>query len=258
MGERAKPQNNAPMSRSQRHHNHPHPYRWVWTVVILLLGLLAVGGVWWHGHQQSAFQAYPIRGVSVDQDDGYIDFHQLQQSNLKFVYLKSTSGASYLDDNFLPNYQRVSGTTLQVGIYQEFSFSSSAERQYQYLVSQVGQQSGNLPIAIHITMDDQTSQATPDYQKQGQKLARLVSLLTERYGQGCIIWASPTIQKRLVTPYVTNTKRWLVMDKLKRQGSQVKFMQYTGNDKLKVAGKKTDLTVSVFNGTKADWKEEVN
>lgn len=260
MGVTTEPKNVAPVSRRQRfdHQRQHGRHRWVVTVVILLLGMLAVGGVWWHSHQQSVLKAYPIRGVSIDQDDGYIDFHQLQSAGVKFVYLKATSGASYIDDNFSSNYERVSGTTLQVGIYEEFSFSSSAEQQYRYMVSQIGQQSGNLPIAIHITDYGKYASNPPNYDKQGRKLARLVELLSERYGQGCIIWAGPQIQKKLVMSHTPGTKRWTITDQLKRQSSQVKFMQYTGNEKLEVGGKKTDLVISVFNGSRKEWKEEVN
>lgn len=222
-------------------------------VIIVFSGLLI-----WHANQQSVLKAYPVKGVSVTQDDGYLDFHQLQGAGIKFVYLRSTSGASYLDDDFLSNYQRAAGTTLQVGIYQEFSFDKSAQQQYQYMVSQIGQQSGNLPIAIHVAYYDKYDADNMDYAKQGARLATLVNLLSERYGQGCIVWAAPQLQKKMVDPYVGDVKRWTVLSKLKRQNPRVKFMQYTGHEEIKVAGKRSDLTVSVFNGSKKEWKEEVN
>lgn len=245
-------------SRLNKHAKHKHRFNWKKWLPILVVILLVGGGVWWHETRPSPLKDFPVRGVSVDQDDGYVDFHQLQSSGIKFVYLKSTSGASYLDDDFIQNYERAAGTTMQVGVYEEYSFTSSAEQQYKYMVGQIGQQSGSLPIAIQITYYGNYADNPPNAEKQGKKLAKLINLLDARYGQGCIVWTSPTIQKQMVSPYVHYTKLWTSLNKLKHQNSMVKFIQYTGDEKVKIGGKKTDLTVSVFNGSKKEWKEEVN
>ncbi|WP_137597298.1 GH25 family lysozyme [Paucilactobacillus kaifaensis] len=238
--------------RSDRHHSRK--YRWLGVLAGIIV-VCIIGGLIWHNHHQSALNAYAVRGVSVSQDDGYIDFHQLQNDKIKFAYLKSTSGASYMDDSFIDNYQRISGSNLQVGIYQQFSFSSSAKSQFHYFVSQVKQQSGNLPIAIQVSYYGKYANNPPDARKQGKKLALLAELLSEHYGQGCIIWATPTVQKELVDPNLPQAKKWMVLPKLKRQGKSVFFMQYTGHQKLEIDGVKTDVTQSVFNGSLKEWNE---
>jgi hypothetical protein len=86
-------------TRSSRH-KQPKRHHYFGWVLIGVFVLALIGFFGWHSHRQSALQNYPVRGVSVSQDDGYIDFHQLQSAKLKFVYLKGTSGASYLDDRF--------------------------------------------------------------------------------------------------------------------------------------------------------------
>lgn len=238
--------------RSDRHRRKKHR----WLILTTLCLVLVVGGLLvWRSQQQSALNAYAVKGVSVSQDDGYIDFHQLQQQKIKFAYLKSTSGSSYLDDNFIDNYQRITGSNLQIGIYQEFSFTSSAKSQFQYMVSQVKQQSGNLPIVIQVTYYGKYAQTPPNAKKQGAKLAELAELLSEHYGQGVIIWATPAIQKDLVTPYLPQTKQWLTLERLHRQNDKVFFMQYTGREKLFVDGVKTDLSQSVYNGSLKEWNE---
>ncbi|BAP85198.1 lysozyme [Paucilactobacillus hokkaidonensis JCM 18461] len=239
--------------RSNRHNYKKHP--WIILVIVLLV-LGGAGGLIWHNHHQSALNSYAVRGVSVNQADGYVDFHQLQSQKIKFAYLKATSGASYLDDDFIDNYQRISGSNLQVGIYQQFSFTSSAKSQFRYLVSQVQQQSGNLPIAIQVTYYGKYADTPPNAKKQGQKLAELAELLSEHYGQGCIIWATPAVQRDIVDSYLPQNKKWSVPTKLKRQGKDVMFIQYTGHQKLEVDGVRTDLTQSVFNGSLKQWNEQ--
>lgn len=242
-------------TRSSRHKQPKRQHYFGWVLVgVFVLALIGFFG--WHSHRQSALQNYPVRGVSVSQDDGYIDFHQLQSAKLKFVYLKGTSGASYLDDRFNDGYQRAIGTQMQVGVYQEFSFTSSAEKQYKYFVQQIGANTGNLPIAIHVTYYGKYAQQAPDARTQGKKLAQLIRLLSERYGQNCIVWTTPAIQNKIVTPYVAHAKSWLIMPKLKRSGDRITFMQYTGNEELKVNGQKVDLIQSVFNGTKKEWEDQ--
>lgn len=241
-------------SRSKRRSQFSdHHFHWGWLILVLII--VAGLGIWtWHNHRTSALKSYPVRGVTISQDDGYLDFHELQDAKLKFVYLKGTSGASYTDDSFNDNYARAIGTTMQVGVYQDFSFTSSAEKQYEYFISQVKQNSGNLPIAIHVTYYGDSADHKMDNDKQGKKLAKLVSLLASHYGQGVVVWTTPEIQRKIVSPHVHYAKRWLIMSRLKRS-TDATFMEYTGRDKLTVNGQKMDLTQVVYNDSLKSWKD---
>lgn len=231
-----------------------HPRRIVWIILVLVI-ILAGAGYFWHVHRSSSLSTYPVRGAMITQDDGYVDFQQLKDSGLKFVYLKATSGARYKDDEFEDNYNRISGSGLETGIYHEFSFTSSAKEQYDYIVSQVKKESGTLPIAIHVTYYEGSR---PNVKTQGKKLAQLMKMLASHYDQECIVWASPSIQKALVNPYVTHSKRMLTTTELTSKNTDVKFIQYVGKDKLEINKQTSNLLPAIYNGNVKSWKQYIN
>lgn len=234
-------------SKPKKSHRHRN------ILITLLISLILIGGgsYFWYVHRSSSISSYQVRGAMITQDDGYVDFQQLQDSGIKFVYLKATSGASYKDDQFENNYNRVSGSDVQVGIYHDFSFTTSAKEQYEYIVSQIKKESGTLPIVVHVTY---YQGKTPNTDTQGKKLARLLKMLANHYDQDCIVWASPSIQKQMVDPFVTKSKRMLTIDKLHSKRSDVKFIQYVGKDKLMINRKSSNLLPAVFNGNAKEWK----
>ena len=90
-------------------------YRLGWLLVLLvIIGSVWGGLAWLRWRSDAVASGFDVRGVAVSQNDGYLDFAALQNDGLKFVYLHATQGASYTDDNFASNYERIVGTSLGV------------------------------------------------------------------------------------------------------------------------------------------------
>ena len=87
-------------------------------------------------------------GVELNQDYGYIDLHELQANGISFVYLRSTQGRSYFDDDFLVYRDQVLGTKLAFGTVIAYSNESTPMQHYQYFLKKVGTDTGSLPIWI--------------------------------------------------------------------------------------------------------------
>ncbi|WP_412988402.1 GH25 family lysozyme [Pediococcus siamensis] len=248
-------------SNTYKHKKRGHWRRWLAVFGVLLVGgLIFAGWHLWRQHQSQALQQYPIRGISVSQQDGFVDFQGVQKAGMKFVYLKTTSGTTYFDDNFTANYDRIQGADLKVGVYQIFSFSKSAHRQAQYFIRKVGHKVGNLPIAIQVTYYGDYEDNPPNQAKQGKKLQELTRELANYYATPCIIWTTPTISKSMITPYLSDSRQWLIVDGLselskRKIGKRTEFVQYSDDADLTVSGQKTSFTTSVFTGKKQVWKE---
>lgn len=141
--------------------------------IIVLVLLVTLG--WWfiQDRQNQQLSHYPVKGVSLSQDDGYIDFHSLQKTGIQFTYLRASSGASYIDDRFANFYGQAQGTDLKIGVYHMYSFSSSAQSQYMNFKQAVKTDGGQLPIAIQIAFYDNYSAKTINVASQQAKLKKI-------------------------------------------------------------------------------------
>ena len=230
--------------------------RWHRVVVLLIALLLGGFGTWgWHQWQQyhaAQLAQFPVRGVSINQDSGYLDFQQLAKHH-QFVYLQATSGATYSDDDFSNNYSRSQGASMKVGVVHTFSFTSSAKRQYAHFSQIVGNETGTLPIVVNVAYYDQFNSDNQSMAKQGQKLKVLVTRLENTYQQGVIIQAKQAVLTQFVRPALPHQAEWVVDGKLQHYASPVQLIEYDATGRLTQSGQSQAVGLSVFNGTRRQW-----
>lgn len=223
-------------------------------LLILIVGGLSVWG-WhqWQRHEQQQLGMFPVRGVSISQNSGYLDFQKLSNHH-QFVYLQATSGATYADDDFSNNYSRSQGASMKIGVIHTFSFTSSAEQQYQHFTNIVGSDTGALPIAINVAYYDQYKNGYSGMPAQAQKLKQLVRKLSANYQQGVIILAKQSVLNQFVLPVLPHQAEWVMDGTLQHYASPVKMIEYDATGQLNQSGQSQAVGLSVFNGTAKDWK----
>ncbi|MCH4123881.1 MAG: Lyzozyme M1 (1,4-beta-N-acetylmuramidase) [Levilactobacillus sp.] len=233
----------------RRHHR-----RW-WVLLGLIVVALIAGFGWtqWQAHQKRQLANYPIRGVTVNQDSGYLDYQQLAK-HVQFVYLQATSGATYTDDDFSDNYSRSQGASVKVGVAHTFSFTTSANRQYRHFHTTVGQNTGTLPIMVAVNYYGKYNSSNVDMAKQGQKLKKLVSEL-EWYHQGVIILATQQVLTQFVRPVLPAQDYWVTGGKLAGHSAQVKLIAYDTDGSVTQNGQSLPVVRSVFNGNQHAWQK---
>jgi len=235
----------------RRHHRFRR-----WLVVLILLVLAGAGYFGWYqwqAHQREQLANYPVRGVTLSQDSGYLDFQQLA-NHVTFVYLQATSGATYTDDDFSDNYSRSQGASLKVGVIHTFSFTTSAKRQYHHFKATVGNNSGTLPIMVAVNYYGKYNSNSQDMALQGQKLKHLVEKLRSHYQQGVIVFANKQVLTQFVKPVLPSQDYWIAGGKLSANSKQVKFIEYDADGSVTQNGQEQTVARSVFNGTKHDWQ----
>ncbi|RRK09842.1 lysozyme [Lactiplantibacillus garii] len=227
--------------------------RWRRRLTWLFILLVMIGSAWgvfaWiQWRHAEVVDGFNVRGVAVSQNDGYLDFAALQNDGLKFIYLHATQGASYSDDNFSSNYQRILGTSLGVGVVHVFSFSSSAAAQAAYFEKTVGANTGNLPIAIQVQYYGDYSAKTVQVKRERTKLRALVLKLTNYYDRQCVVWSTPAVAKLLVKPAIKKTPLWYDTTATQHQPQRVLFMHYSYRAVYRQNGTRQEFTGVLYNG----------
>lgn len=169
--------------------------RWRRGLIVLVLIVVVAVGIYARFFKTSrpSVHDYPVMGVRLDQSDGAQDFAGLKNRGVQFAYLKGTEGASYFDDNFASNFHRAIGSGVAVGVYHFFSFASTPDAQADYLIRQVGDRTGQLPLTVYVAAYTDL----PKKKTLNANLKQLLKRLDTHYGQPCLVMGAPKMLRRV-------------------------------------------------------------
>lgn len=143
--------------RHKYHHKYTLP-----SIIILLVVAVAALLFGFYNLQKNTSTTVPrgsnmsVLGIELDQTKDNVDLQKVQKNGISFVYLRSTQGRTYFDDNFLLYRDQLQGTRLSWGSIVTYSNESTALQQYQYFMKKVGQNSGNLPVMVVPAVESQS------------------------------------------------------------------------------------------------------
>ncbi|WP_268912687.1 GH25 family lysozyme [Lentilactobacillus sp. SPB1-3] len=228
--------------------------------LVFFIALILIGGGYgiYRYHRNQILKEYPIKGVSISQANGYIDFEQLKTDGYKFVYIRASQGSVYTDDSFDNNFQRSQGSQLPIGVYHVFSFSSSPNSQFTNFTRQVGYDTGSLPIAISVQPYSKYNEDTLDYPRVSKELKLLISKLKNYYKRPVIIWTKRSMVSQLKLRINSRQQSWLSDGRLGHPNSDATFISADQNAAVETDNQTVFLNESVFNGTVQEWHNYLN
>ena len=146
------------------HHRMPRWTFWVGGLVVTVLYCWAfyyffvgpTGFRWRALYGESRYpKGFEIHGIDISHYQGNIDWDKLQGGMisgcpLRFVIIKSTEGASRMDENFKSNFHNALEYGFIRGAYHFWSNKSSARQQAYYFLEKVKLEEGDLPPVLDI------------------------------------------------------------------------------------------------------------
>jgi GH25 family lysozyme M1 (1,4-beta-N-acetylmuramidase) len=100
-------------------------------------------------------------GIDVSEFDNTIDWAQVQQSGVKFAFIRATDGTTIQDTGFVKNWQGAEQAGIPVGPYHYFSTSSAVQTQIDNFVKETKLVNpGNLPPVLDVEDPTQFSKLT--------------------------------------------------------------------------------------------------
>ncbi|WEV71308.1 GH25 family lysozyme [Lactobacillus sp. ESL0785] len=184
-------------------------------------------------------------GVELNQSYGYVDLHELQANGISFVYLRSTQGRSYFDDDYLSYRDQILGTKLAFGTSIAYSNESTPQEHYRYFVKKVGGDTGSLPILI----EPAVSERKLSYIKQMAAFTRIL----ERSGK--LVMVDLAVKYK---SYFPADVKFMTDSKKEPNKLQYSFWRYTNNGRVNNVHELESGGVAMlaYNGTVAQYKQK--
>ncbi len=223
-------------------------------LVIIFLLLVLTGSVQLNGLN---VKKYDVFGVDVSAYQGEVDWKMIKEQNVSFAFIKATEGSSFVDKNFLINFENAQKVNLPVGAYHFFSYDSSGKTQAENFIKTVKAFKGMLPPVIDVEFYGDKEKNLPKKEDVIRELKEMLEIIKEHYGQKPIIYATEKSYKLFLSDDFQEYDIWIrnVISKANlADGRDWTFWQWTNRKKLKgYQGKEKYIDVNVFNGSKEDF-----
>lgn len=202
-------------------------------------------------------EGYEIHGIDISHYQGDIDWDALQNAiiegcPLRFIIIKSTEGASRLDEKFNDNFAQAREYGFIRGAYHFWSNKSTAREQAYYFLQQVHLLDGDLPPILDIESKPK-DRSLDDFQRD---VLTWLHVVEDKYHVKPIIYTYYKFKENyLSAPVFDDYPYWIAhyyVDKVEYKG-EWKFWQHT--DAGKLPGIKGYVDFNIYNGSYYDLRK---
>lgn len=254
---------------ARKRNNRKRLPRWVWwlggmavvAVYIAIFYYFFVGptGFRWraiYGDAQYP-EGYETQGIDVSHYQGEIDWNALRTALInkcpvRFVIIKSTEGASIIDENFEENFEQAREYGFIRGAYHFWSTKSSARDQAYFFLDKVKLEEGDLPPVLDVEIK-RKDQPVDEFQRD---VLTWLHTVEDRYHVKPIIYTGYKFKmKYLSDPRFDAYPYWIshyYVDKMQYKG-EWKFWQHT--DAGQLPGIEGNVDLNIYNGSFYDLKQ---
>ncbi|MBS0385783.1 MAG: lysozyme [Proteobacteria bacterium] len=113
--------------------------------IFVVISIVAAAAGWW----APSADRY-VQGVDVSAHQGHIDWDALARAGVRFAYIKSSEGASFVDPRFSANWRDAGRAGLRRGAYHRFTLCRSAAGQAANFIRTVPRAGDALPPAVDV------------------------------------------------------------------------------------------------------------
>lgn len=194
-----------------------------------------------------------VRGIDISHHQGEIDWSKLRNSTLnnspiRFIFIKATEGTNLLDENFNQNFFYCRKNGIVRGAYHFFTTTSDAIRQAKYYCKMVQLEDDDMAPILDVEQKGNLSK-----QQLQQAVLKWLQYVEKHYGVKPILYTSVSFKKSyLDSPEFDQYPLWLAhyyVPELKYKG---KWCFWQHSDRGKVDGIDEKVDVDVFNGKYED------
>lgn len=203
-------------------------------------------------------EEYPVQGIDISHHQGDIDWKDLSQENISFVFIKATEGADFKDPNFKVNLMNAKTTKLAVGAYHFYRLCKNGTEQADNFISTVSKNDISLPPVIDLEFGGncKTDKSEGQILKEVQEF---INKVTEHYGRTPILYVTTEFYEKYMQKRFTDCPIWIRDIYGKPQlpdNRKWTFWQYANRGHLN--GIEGFVDINVFNGDKTSFERYIS
>lgn len=196
-------------------------------------------------------EAYEVHGIDISHYQFDVDFKQLKDDEIEFVFVKATEGISFKDDHFKKNWAALEKHNLLRGAYHFYRPSVLGKRQAEEFIKTVPLKSGDLPPVLDL---EETDNRSDEIVLKGVK--SWLKTVEAHYGVKPIIYVNQNYYYKYIKGNLDDYPIWIAAYRWKKPDVPKKdwmFWQYS--DKGWRNGVKVRVDLNVFNGSREDLEK---
>lgn len=150
-----------------------------------------------------------VYGIDVSHHQKQIDWPQLKNGKARFVYIKSTEGATFQDRRFIENWNGAQQAGLIPGAYHFFTFCRSGADQAANFLTQFKKVKGtHLPIALDVELVGNCPKR-PTREELAVELNSFISVVKAQTGCRMLFYTTPAFYENYLAGQFDNYPLWL-------------------------------------------------
>lgn len=195
---------------------------------------------------------YPVTGIDVSAHTGKINFKQVKEQGVDFVFIKATEGEDFVDKNFELNYKNARKASIPVGVYHFFRFNKSGKEQARNFLKQIAGKRFELSLVL-----DVEEWGNPKSAKREYVVAEIRNFIEEverqRKGQ-VMIYTNESGYRTYIKTNFDSKSIWICsFSKSPKIDAKWTLWQYSHIGKLK--GAEGWIDFNTFNGSRKEWRQ---
>jgi len=200
--------------------------------------------------------ALPVHGIDVSRYQGVIDFRAARRAGTRFVFMKATEGADYIDPNFKENWYGARAAGVPRGAYHFMAWCSLARDQAAWFKRNVPADGDALPPVLDLEWNNSSSCKHSHAREDVLEKIHLMLVEMEAHtGKMPIIYTDINFHRDILAGEHFENAFWLrstAAKPYKRYHNRAwSFWQWTQTGT--VPGIRGEVDRNAFYGTETDW-----
>ncbi|MCO7190649.1 MULTISPECIES: glycoside hydrolase family 25 protein [unclassified Pseudoalteromonas] len=193
-------------------------------------------------HYLSNPDAKAVLGIDVSHYQGVVDWQQVAQAGVQFVYIKATDGITYRDPDFYSHFKGAQAAGLKVGAYHFFEPDDDPIKQVDNFVTTV--QGLGLTLMPMLDVEITSNRSS---QQISSGVAKFIAAVEKRIGCQTILYSYGDYWQQNLSDQFANQPFWLAdyadSPSVPEQAHAWWLWQYS--DSARVAGVQTQVDIDV-------------
>jgi lysozyme len=201
-------------------------------------------------------RSLPIQGIDIARYQGNVDFERARLGGTRFVFIKATEGADYVDPMFNENWRKARNAGVPRAAYHFFFWCRTAAEQAAWFVANVPNDPDALPPVLDLEWNNHSScKYKPSPEDAREKVAVMLAAMEAHTGKLPIIYTDMTFHRDVLAGYDVPATFWLrsvAAEPHERYHNRMyTFWQWTQTGVM--AGIRGEVDRNAFYGSENEW-----